>query len=106
MLLILFFLYTTFHFALVGVPDTMAAGWARVGAGYLPYVASSVLPLAAATAVAEATRQLAPNPAHGQVHLVGLPSGTVAVRLLDVQGRLVRTATSAAVSLAGLAPGL
>ena len=67
--------------------------------------AGGVLATVAAGASA-ATWKLAPNPAHGYVHLLGLPNGPVVVHLFDAQGRLVLTAASAEVRLDGLAPGL
>ncbi|AWM31809.1 T9SS type A sorting domain-containing protein [Hymenobacter nivis] len=69
---------------------------------YIPFGGTA---LATAAASAAAGWQLAPNPAHGQVQLPGLPAGT-AVRFFDAQGRLVRTAAGPAVALDGLTPGL
>lgn len=62
--------------------------------------------LAATAARTALTWSLFPNPAHGQVQLLGLPAGPLSMRLLDSQGRLVRTATEATISTLGLAPGL
>lgn len=70
------------------------------------YVPGGGAVLAATAASAASTWALAPNPAHEQVQLLGLPTGPVAVRLYDAQGRLVRTAAEATVSTVGLAPGL
>jgi alpha-tubulin suppressor-like RCC1 family protein len=52
-----------------------------------------------------AALSLYPNPAHDQVQLPGL-GATTQLRLLDAQGRLVRTGAGPRLSLRGLAPGL
>ncbi|RZK32244.1 MAG: T9SS type A sorting domain-containing protein [Hymenobacter sp.] len=89
--------------------------WGDNGSGQLGRLNYAALPtriagggaiLATATASAAPTWSLFPNPAHEQVQLRGLPAGPLSVRLLDSQGRLVRSTTEALVSTQGLAPGL
>ncbi|SFQ82338.1 RCC1 domain-containing protein [Hymenobacter arizonensis] len=62
--------------------------------------------LAATAATAGPAWALFPNPARDRVQLRHLPAGPVRVRVMDAQGRLVRTATEATVSTQGLPPGL
>jgi hypothetical protein len=49
--------------------------------------------------------RLVPNPAHGQVQVLGSAPGSV-LQLLDTQGRALRTAAAGSLSLEGLLPGL
>ena len=70
------------------------------------YVPAGGVALAAASARTAAAWYLAPNPAHGQAQLAGLPAGPITGQLFDAQGRLVRTTSTATVGLDGLAPGL
>ncbi|WP_223649694.1 T9SS type A sorting domain-containing protein [Hymenobacter psoromatis] len=63
-------------------------------------------PLATSPAAPTPAWQLAPNPSHGTVQLLGLPAGLVAAQLFDNQGRLVRTVPTPTIGLEGLAPGL
>jgi hypothetical protein len=85
--------------------------WGYNGSNQLAQPNASLVPLAIGgtplgTAPSQAvTWQLVPNPAHGQVEVRGL-TGAFTLRLFDGQGRLVRTATTPLVELAGLAPGL
>jgi hypothetical protein len=70
------------------------------------YVANGGAPLAARRPAAAPAWVLAPNPAHNQTRLLGLPIGPLGVQVFDGQGRLVRTGTSATLPTEGLAPGL
>jgi len=70
------------------------------------YVANGGAPLAVGSPFAAPAWLLAPNPAHEQTQLLGLPAGPLAVQVFDGQGRLVRTSTSTTLSTAGLVPGL
>ncbi|WP_460585997.1 RCC1 domain-containing protein [Hymenobacter arcticus] len=90
--------------------------WGNNGSGQLGRLNYAALPtliasggaILATTATASVAPawSLFPNPAHDQVQLRGLPTGPLRVRVLDAQGRLVRTASEATVSTQGLAPGL
>lgn len=62
-------------------------------------------PLAARPSQAAPELWAVPNPARGQVRVAGAGPATQ-LRLFDGQGRLVRTATGASLSLAAVAPGL
>ena len=70
------------------------------------YVANGGAPLSVGIPATAPAWVLAPNPARDRTHLLGLPAGPLKVQLLDGQGRLVRTGTSATLPTAGLAPGL
>ena len=90
-----------------GFNDTGQLGNGLPGSAAPRYVANGGAVLAtAAPAGPPPAWSLAPNPAHGQVQLLGLPAGPPNVCILDAQGRLVRTATTTLVNIQGLAPGL
>ena len=68
----------------------------------IPY---PLISLATTFAVNTPDWQLFPNPAHGQVQLMGL-TGPVAVQIFDAQGRFVRSVANTTLALDGLASGL